>query len=88
MWSGMLAMAHTVAYDSEIAGDSSLPAASLAKLSVATLVLNGTASFPWIAETAGALAQALPNAQAVHLEGQPHSPAPDVLAPALLRFFS
>jgi pimeloyl-ACP methyl ester carboxylesterase len=86
-WPRMIALAHTTPYDSEIARDSALPVASLAKLTLPTLVLNGTASFPWIGETARALVQALPNAQAVHLEGQPHSPAPDVLAPVLVRFF-
>jgi pimeloyl-ACP methyl ester carboxylesterase len=88
MWPRMIALAHTAPYDSEIGGDSELPVASLAKLTLPTLVLNGTASFAWIAETARALFRALPNAQAVHLEGQPHSPAPGVLAPALVRFFS
>jgi len=87
LWARMTAIAHTAAYDSELAGDSALPVADLAKLSLPTLVLNGTASFPWIAETARALTEALPNAQAVHLEGQPHSPAAEILAPALLRFF-
>jgi pimeloyl-ACP methyl ester carboxylesterase len=88
MWPRMIALAHTATYDSALSVDSALPVASLAKLTLPALVLNGTASFPWIAETARALARALPNAQAVHLEGQPHSPAPDVLAPALVRFFS
>jgi pimeloyl-ACP methyl ester carboxylesterase len=88
MWPRMIALAHTAPYDSEIARDSAVPVASLAMLTIPTLVLNGTASFPWIAETARALVRALPNAQAVHLEGQPHSPAPDVLAPALVQFFS
>jgi pimeloyl-ACP methyl ester carboxylesterase len=86
-WPRMLALAHTVRYDSELAGDSSLPVEALATLTVPTLVLNGTASFPWLAETTRALARALPQAQAVQLEGQPHSPAPNVLAPALYRFF-
>jgi pimeloyl-ACP methyl ester carboxylesterase len=88
VWARMIALAQTAAYDSEIARDPALPVASLAKLTIPTLVLNGTASFGWIAETARALVSALPNAQAVHLEGQPHSPAPDVLAPVLVRFFS
>jgi pimeloyl-ACP methyl ester carboxylesterase len=88
LWPRAIAMAHTAAYDSAIAVDSALPIVSLARLSLPALVLNGTASFPWIAETARALVQALPNAHAVHLEGQPHSPAPDVLAPVLRRFFS
>jgi pimeloyl-ACP methyl ester carboxylesterase len=88
MWPRMIALAHTAPYDSEIGIDSALPVALLAKLTFPTLVLNGTASFAWIIETARALFQALPNAQAVHLEGQQHSPAPEVLAPALVRFFS
>lgn len=86
-WPSMVELAHTAAYDSEMSVDSALPVAELAQLSIPILVLNGTASFPWLAETARALVAALPNAQAAHLEGQPHSPAPEVLAPALLRFF-
>src|SRR5207244_3422297 len=84
LWARMIAIAHTAAYDSELARESALPVAELAKLSLPTLVLNGTASFPWLAETARALTEALPNAQAVQLEGQPHSPAAETLAPALL----
>ena len=80
-------MAQTAAYDSEVAADSRLPVESLRKLALPVLVLNGTASFPWIAETARALVEAVPRAEAVHLEGQPHSPAPGVLAPALAKFF-
>jgi pimeloyl-ACP methyl ester carboxylesterase len=87
-WPRMLSIAHTARYDSELSADSVLPVAALAGLLVPTLVLNGTASFPWIAETASALVKALPNALAVHLDGQPHSPAPHVLAPALVKFFS
>jgi pimeloyl-ACP methyl ester carboxylesterase len=88
VWPRMLALAHTAPYDSEMAVDSALPVASLAKLTIPTLVLNGGASFPWLAETARALVAALPQAQGAELEGQPHSPAPEVLAPALLRFLA
>jgi pimeloyl-ACP methyl ester carboxylesterase len=88
LWPRMVALAHTVAYDSALAGDSALPeAALLAKLSLPLLVLNGTASAPWLAETARALVAALPNARGTALEGQAHSPAPEVLAPVLVSFF-
>jgi len=87
MWTRTVALAHTVPYDSELAGDSALPAAALAKLSLPTLVLHGTRSAPWLAETARALAAALPKAQVKALEGQAHSTAPDVLAPLLVGFF-
>lgn len=85
-WPRMLALAHTTPYDSAVAGDSVLPTAALAKLSLPILVLNGTASAPWLADTARALVASLPNARAKALEGQPHSPAPDVLAPVLVSF--
>jgi pimeloyl-ACP methyl ester carboxylesterase len=88
LWPRMLLLAHTAAYDSALAGDAELPAADLAAISTRALVLYGDASFPWIIETARAVARALPNAELVTLEGQPHSPASAVLAPALERFFS
>jgi pimeloyl-ACP methyl ester carboxylesterase len=86
-WPRMLAIAHTTAYDAKLTGDAGVPVAALAKLTLPTLVLSGTATWPWIAETARVVAEALPNAETVHLEGQAHSPAPDLLAPALVRFF-
>ncbi|HEY5147762.1 MAG TPA: alpha/beta hydrolase [Polyangiaceae bacterium] len=87
MWPRALAMAHTAAYDTAIAGADGVPAAALATVTTKTLVLWGGASFPWINETARVVAKALPNAELVKLEGQTHSPAPDVLAPELVRFF-
>jgi pimeloyl-ACP methyl ester carboxylesterase len=86
-WLAMVALAHTTPYDSAIAAASELPRAALAGYATRTLVLRGGASFAWIAETARALAQALPNAELVTLEGQSHAPAANVLAPALIRFF-
>jgi pimeloyl-ACP methyl ester carboxylesterase len=87
LWPRMLFLAPTAVYDSALAGDAELPTGELAALSMRTLVLYGDASFPWIIETARAVARALPNAELARLEGQPHSPAPAVLAPALDRFF-
>ncbi len=86
-WPGMLAIAHTCAYDSALAVHSELPADRLAALSMPVLVLTGGSSFPWIGRTAAAVADAIPRAELRVLEGQPHSPAPDVLAPELIRFF-
>lgn len=87
IWPAMLALAHTVPYDSVLAGTTEFPIASLSAISVPTLVLHGGASFPWIATTARAVAAALPNATLAELEGQPHAPAAAILAPALLGFF-
>jgi len=86
-WPHMLALAHTAAYDSAIAGTAEFSPSSFASLPVRTLVLHGTTNFPWILATARKLAETLPDAEIAQLEGQPHSPAPDVLAPHLIRFF-
>ena len=51
------------------------------------LVVRGGASFPWIGETARRVADAVPGAELVTLPDQPHSPAPEALAPELVRFF-
>jgi pimeloyl-ACP methyl ester carboxylesterase len=86
-WPGMLAIAHTTAYDSALTVHSEVPADRLAKLRLPVLVLTGSASYPWIGETARQVADAVPGAELVTLAGQPHSPAPEVLAPELTRFF-
>jgi pimeloyl-ACP methyl ester carboxylesterase len=87
-WSHMLSLAHTVLHDAAIAGTSAVDLTPFAALTTRTLVLTGTASFPWIAVTARALATILPDAELVELPGQPHSPAPEVVAPLLIRFFA
>jgi hypothetical protein len=50
-------------------------------------VISGGASFPFMRETAEALAKALPNGQTRNLEGQSHDVNPAVLAPVLVGFF-
>jgi pimeloyl-ACP methyl ester carboxylesterase len=56
---------------------------------VPTLVLAGGRGFPWMRDTARALASALPNGQVRVLEGQGHADVdPTVLAPALKEFFA
>jgi pimeloyl-ACP methyl ester carboxylesterase len=87
-WPRMLVLAHTTPYDSAVAGSFEVPRAALAALSLPLLMLHGNASFPWIIQTARAVAEAVPRAEEVMLEGQPHSPAAEALAPALLRFFA
>jgi pimeloyl-ACP methyl ester carboxylesterase len=87
-WTQMLALAHTVPYDSELSGTSELPRELVAKVRVPTLVFHCGASAPWLTVTAREIAQLIPGAQLVLLEAQPHSPAPAVLAPHLLRFFA
>jgi pimeloyl-ACP methyl ester carboxylesterase len=87
-WSGTEALAHTLAYDARIMGDYSLPLERAAAVTVPTVVLAGGADFPFMRETAQALADAIPNGQARFLEGQGHDVDRAVLAPALKEFFA
>jgi pimeloyl-ACP methyl ester carboxylesterase len=88
-WPMLEAVGPTLAYDHPaILGEvRSVPIERAASISVPTLVMNGTASYPFMEDTARALAKAIPRGQYRALEGQTHNVAPEVLAPALLAFF-
>jgi pimeloyl-ACP methyl ester carboxylesterase len=87
-WAATEALAHTLPYDATIMGDYSLPTALAAKVTAPTLVIDGGGSFGFMAETADALAAALPNGERRTLAGQEHNVDPAVLAPALKEFFA
>jgi pimeloyl-ACP methyl ester carboxylesterase len=87
-WAAQESLAHTLAYDARIMGDYSLPAGAAARVEAPTLVIAGGADFPWMRETAQALAEALPNGRVHILEGQGHDVDPAALAPVLADFFS
>jgi len=70
-----------------VMGDYSLPAERAASVKVPTIVLAGGASFPWMRETAEALADVIPDARSQTLEDQTHDVSPEALAPALEEFF-
>jgi pimeloyl-ACP methyl ester carboxylesterase len=87
-WPAQEALAHTLAYDATIMGDYSLPIKRAASIKTPTLVIAGGADFPWMRDTAKALASAIPAAQTRFLDGQGHNVAPEVLAPMLVEFFN
>jgi pimeloyl-ACP methyl ester carboxylesterase len=87
-WPGQLARAHTLAYDATIMGDYSLPFERAASVTTPTVVLAGGASFGWIISTAQKLVETMPNAQYRNLEGQTHDVSAQVMAAALVEFFS
>jgi pimeloyl-ACP methyl ester carboxylesterase len=86
-WQAQEALAHTLAYDATIMGDYSLPTERAAAVTVPTLVIAGKESFPFMRETARALANTIPDGQHRTLEGQEHNVDPAVLAPVLVEFF-
>jgi pimeloyl-ACP methyl ester carboxylesterase len=88
MWPDLEALAPTLAYDATVMGDSMVPTDVIAAIKRPTLVLNGSDTGPWAANSAQALAAALPNPQHRTLQGQDHAVAWDVLAPVLREFFT
>lgn len=86
-WPAQLALAHTLTYDATIMGDYVLPVERVATVTTLTLVLDGGASFPFMAPTAEALAKALPHGQRATIEGQGHDASAASLASALDPFF-
>jgi pimeloyl-ACP methyl ester carboxylesterase len=86
-WQKQEELAHTLAYDATIMGDYSLPAERAASVAAPTLVMAGGESFPFMRETARALADVIPYAHRRILEGQDHNVAPEALAPVLVEFF-
>jgi pimeloyl-ACP methyl ester carboxylesterase len=91
-WAGMEAIAPTLAYDSEVMGDSSrggtIPVDLVGRVTVPTLVLCGGASPAWMIDIGRQIADAMPNGQQCVLEGQEHVVAPEVLAPVVAEFFA
>ena len=91
LWSRMLAVAPTIAYDAAFVGDvmqgNPLPADRWARVSAPVLVVDGGASDAWLHHGADALAGVLPHASRQTLEGQTHMFDPTVLAPAIIAFF-
>lgn len=88
MWPMFEAVAPTLAYDAAVLGeDRSVPTKRAAGVAVATLIMNGSASYPFMRDTAVALSRAIPAARYRELEGQTHAASVEVLAPVLIEFF-
>lgn len=88
---GIIAAAHTIAYDFAVmdaAPGGTVPFELLAKVTQPALAICGSASPPFMIDSAHAVAKALPSAQLVELAGQHHAVPPEVLAPVLVEFFS
>lgn len=90
MWPMWEAVAPTLAYDhiAALGEDASVPTDRAASVAVPTLVMDGRESYPFMHDTAKALANAIPHAQHRTLEGQTHEVAAEALAPVLIEFFN
>jgi pimeloyl-ACP methyl ester carboxylesterase len=83
------AIAPTLAYDAAALGEeAAVPTEKATRLTVPTLVMDGSESYPFMHTAAVALAEALPNGKQRTLEGQTHEVTPEALAPVLVEFFT
>jgi pimeloyl-ACP methyl ester carboxylesterase len=87
MWSGMEAIAPTLVYDATVMGDSTVPADVVSSVKAPTLVLDGSDTGAWAANSAQALTAALSNSRRHTFKGQNHNVDWEVLAPVLKEFF-
>jgi hypothetical protein len=91
-WADMEKVAHTLAYDGMVMGDTMsgqpLPPKKWFTNSAPTLVITGGNSEPFFHDGAQALVNDLPRAQRRILEGQDHAVSPAALAPVLIELFA
>jgi hypothetical protein len=88
-WGHLMGFADALPYDVAVHRDFRVPVDRLARLDLPVLVVDGSASFPWIRETAGVVADAIPGAGRLTLEGVDHSvfQRPDAIRQPLIDFF-
>jgi pimeloyl-ACP methyl ester carboxylesterase len=91
-WSVIEGVAHTLAYDGRIMGDTMsgkrLPTRRWGSVTMPTLVIDGGASDAFMHSSADALAELLPNAERRTLPGQTHAVAAEALAPVVQEFLA
>ena len=85
-WQVGLNMAHTLAYDAAIMGDSTIPAGRFGQIRASTLVLAGSKSPEFLRQAAVQTAAVIPGARVDVLPGQDHNVAGDALAPVVAAF--
>jgi len=87
-WPTMEAVAPTLAYDHAgvMGPDQSVPVERAAQVTIPALIVYGTASPTFMAETATTLSKAIPHAELRALDGQDHNVDPAVLVPVLTAF--
>lgn len=89
-WGWFTGLAHTLPYDVALHGDYQPPAARLGTLGIPALAVDGSQSPDWIRTSTRAVAEAIPGARYVTLDGQDHGVLhhPEALHPVLSAFLS
>lgn len=84
-WPGMQAIAHTLPYDLILSADP-MPTERLRSIEVPTLSVSGSLSSEFPQKSAAAIAETIPDARFLRLEGHGHGLPPDVSAAMLLDY--
>jgi pimeloyl-ACP methyl ester carboxylesterase len=90
-WGWFAGLAHTLPADMAVSGPGcELPADRLARISVPTLAIDGGEGWDWIRGATLAVADAIPGARYVTIEGQDHGVLrqPEALRPVLADFLA
>jgi pimeloyl-ACP methyl ester carboxylesterase len=87
-WKQLKAAAHTLVYDTTLMDGFEVPAGTLARITVPTLVMGGGKAKPTMAAAVAAVARAVPGAVHKTLPGQTHQVKNEVIAPELTEFFT
>lgn len=82
------AVAHTLPYDARVMGDFEVPTATLAKITVPTLVMGGSKAKPDMAAAVAGVAAAVPGSALKTLPDQTHQVKDEAIAPELIAFFN
>jgi pimeloyl-ACP methyl ester carboxylesterase len=73
MWGYLISLAHSLPYDTTLFEPGwAVPRARLAAIGVPTLAIAGSNTFPWLAVATKQVAEAVPGARFLSLEGQDH----------------
>jgi pimeloyl-ACP methyl ester carboxylesterase len=88
MFGGLQALAHTLSYDLLFTARGPARLAVAASVRCPTLVMNGSASPPWMRKAIERLAGAIPGGRHRTLEGQTHAVDIAIIARALEEFFA
>ena len=88
VWRKLEAVAHTLPYDAAVMTGFRIPRELYAAVDVPALVMNGGKTDPRLQEAARTLATVVPTARHRELPGQTHNVKPEVLAPAVVEFFT
>ena len=88
MWHKLEAVAHTLPYDAAVMNAFTIPTARYGSIGIPVLLANGSKTDPRIQRAARMVAEAIPGAQHVTLEGQTHNVNPSVLSAAIVNFFT